>query len=217
MPVPGAGRDVNLTAGTSELTTHSASYAKGSGLLGGMRSEVRQRVHRQDSLASELGGQQLHIQAGRDLQVQGASVIADQGLRVQAHRHISVHAATTALESERFEAHRKSGVFASGAGLTLGSQQQSAWQRSQQTQASASTLGAVAGNVDVSAAARYTQSGADVLAPGGNVTISAADIAITDARQTQHSHSEQRFKNGVSARPQRVPAGQGRHHPSGSG
>ncbi len=59
--------------------------------------------------------------------------------------------------------------------------------------------GSGSGNVDLRAGQRYTQTGSDVLAPGGDITVAAQQIDITEARETQRSEVVQRFKqSGLS-------------------
>ncbi len=63
----------------------------------------------------------------------------------------------------------------------------------------ASTVGAISGNVDITAGQTYRQTGSDVLAPGGDVNIQAQVIQITEARITeQHRFEEKTRQSGLS-------------------
>jgi filamentous hemagglutinin len=95
-----------------------------------------------------------------------------------------------------------------GLSLTIGKQQQSGDVQSSQTTAAASTVGAIAGNVNLSAGQTFTLRGSDVLAAGqgsggqavgGAVNISAQSVTIEEARETAASRAEQRLsQSGVS-------------------
>ncbi len=70
---------------------------------------------------------------------------------------------------------------------------------STQTTAAASTVGAIAGDMNLNADQTFTQRGSDVLAPGGDVNISAQRVTIEEAREAASSQTEQRFKqSGVT-------------------
>ena len=87
----------------------------------------------------------------------------------------------TEHRQDRFHEKKGSGLFGSGAGLTLGSQQQSSEQASFGTGAQGSTLGALKGDVTVRAGGRCEQVGADLLAPEGDIRVRAKDIRVTEA------------------------------------
>ena len=95
-----------------------------------------------------------------------------------------------------FAEQKKSGLFAAGAGITIGKQQQSLGQQGSTSTAVGSTVGAIDGNVTITAGKQYTQVGSDVLAPGGDVNIKAQDVKIVEARETSSNASEQKAKQG---------------------
>ena len=83
-----------------------------------------------------------------------------------------------------------------GAGVTIGSLEQSLDQKTAGTSAAASTVGSIAGNVTLVANEAYKQVGSDVQAPGGDITIVAKKVDIVEARETSQSETEQKFKQG---------------------
>ena len=150
--------------------------------------------------ASELGGQTVAISSGADTRIVGSNVLGDQGLDINAGGNLSIEAAQNTQSGSDFNETKKSGLFSSGGiGFTIGKQQQSTDAQNQQTTAAASTVGAIDGNVNLNAGQTYTQRGSDVVAPGGDINISAQTVTIEEARETASSQSEQRFKqSGVT-------------------
>jgi filamentous hemagglutinin len=195
-----AGQDITLQAGRARSHSESSLYLKRSGPLSKKSTEERESRSADEAIGSSFGGAHVAMQAGRDVLVQGSSVIGDQGLTLQAGRDVAIEADQHHHSQRHLREVRKSGAFTSGASVTLGKQQRSTEQRHQQTLAAASTVGAVRGDVSITAGSHYRQSGSDVLAPEGDVQIAARDVAITETRESSHSSVQQRFKqSGVSA------------------
>ncbi|KRC12003.1 hypothetical protein ASE11_00530 [Hydrogenophaga sp. Root209] len=189
-----AGRDIALTAGESSYQIDHGVYAKSSGLLGSSSVETRTHNSRTDAVGTSLGGAQVLVQSGQDITLTGSSAIADDAINITAGRDVSVTAAQTRSGNGHFREEKTSGLFSSGAGFTLGSQQQSTEQQNQGTGAAASTVGAIGDNVNITAGRVYAQTGSDVLAPGGDISIHAQSIAITEARTSERNTTEERFK-----------------------
>lgn len=195
-----AGRDISLNAGESNYQIDHGVYAKSSGLLGSSSVETRTHNSRTDATGTALGGAQVLIQSGRDITLTGSSAVADETITISAARDVNITAAQTRSGHGHFEEKKESGVFSGGGmGVTIGKRMQSTDQQTQATGAAASTVGAISGDVGITAGQSYRQTGSDVVAPDGDITIQAQSIAITEARTTERSTSEQKFKqSGVS-------------------
>ncbi|MDP1685779.1 hemagglutinin repeat-containing protein, partial [Hydrogenophaga sp.] len=191
-----AGRDVSLSSGEASYQIDHSVYAKSSGMLGSSSVENRTHNSRTDAVGTALGGAQVVVQGGRDVSVHGSSAIADHAIDITAGRDVAITAAQTRSGHSHFHEEKTSGLFTSGGGVTLGSQQHSNEQQTQGTGAAASTVGAIGGNVNITAGRTYTQTGSDVLAPDGDINVQAQSIAITEARTSERSTSEQKFKQG---------------------
>jgi filamentous hemagglutinin len=194
-----AGRDVNISAGEASYQVEHGVYAKSSGVLGSSSLEIRRLDSHTTAQGSSLGGRNVTLRGGRDVEVRGSDVVADEDLGVDAQRDVRVLAEGTSHRQERFKETRTSGVFGSGAGLTLGSQQQSSEQESSGTGAAGSSLGAIRGHVTVRAGRAYEQLGSDVLAGEGDVDVRARTIDITEARTTERRRQEDKqSESGLS-------------------
>lgn len=194
-----AERNVNITAGEQSLSIDTATYARArSGLNSGSTERKDQRSDT-TALSSSLGGEQVNIQSGQHTAIWGSSVIGDEGVTVQAVGDVDILATQTRHSASHFLEQKSSGLFVEGAGFTYGSQQQSTDQDQQGTGSVASTVGAIGGDVRITAGQGYTQVGSDVFAPGGDIDIIAQAVQITEARSTSRREVEQRFeKSGIT-------------------
>ncbi|MFN7121689.1 MAG: hemagglutinin repeat-containing protein, partial [Hydrogenophaga sp.] len=194
--VVSAGRDVSLAAGEASYQIDHGVYARSSGLLGSSSTETRTHNSRTDAVGTALGGTQVVVQSGQDISLTGSSAVADERIDIAAGRDVSLSAAQTRWGQDNFVEKKTRGVFSSGGGLTLGSQQHSTEQQTRGTGAAASTVGAIGGDMNITAGRAYAQTGSDVLAPDGDITVHAQSIAIKEARTTERSTSEEKFKQG---------------------
>jgi filamentous hemagglutinin len=189
-----AARDITLNAGEASYQIDHGVYAKSSGLLGSSSTETRTHNSRTDAVGTTLGGAHVVIHSGQDITLTGSSVVADQHIDITAGRDVAITAAQTRSGQGNFREEKTSGLFASGGGIALGSQQQSNEQQTRATGAAAATVGAIGGDVNITAGRAYAQTGSDLLAPGGDITVQAQTLAITEAHTTERNTTEQRFK-----------------------
>lgn len=196
----GAGNTVLIDNAQSRYRIDYSSWHKSNNVLGKKSTTVERSNSRTDAVASELGGNTVSITSGGDTRITGSNVVADLGLRIHADGNISIEAAQNRTQSRSFTETRQSGLISGGgSGFTVGKREQSVRQQQESITAAGSTVGSILGDVELRAGHRYSQTGSDVLAPGGNITIAAEEVSITEARETQRSEVEQRFKqSGLS-------------------
>lgn len=192
--------DVTVAAAQRSSNQDEDHQFKGKGFLSKQTTTIQRSNSRTDAVASELGGNTVSITSGGDTRITGSNVVAEQDLRIHADGDLLIESAQNHSHSSSFVETRQSGLMSSGgSGFTVGKRQQSVRQQQDATTVTASTLGSVSGDVNLRAGQRYSQTGSDVLAPGGNISIAAGEVSITEARETQRSEVEQRFKqSGVS-------------------
>jgi filamentous hemagglutinin len=206
--------DVNLLDATTE---HSSTYELyksshsgfGSGILGGdgmtgAQSQSSLSTNSTQSTIAEgstVSGATISISAGHDINVTGSNVVSDTQTTLKAGGNVTITAATDTTTSTSFADEKKSGFGAlGGGGPSYGTREQSTANTTTSTSAAASSVGSLYGNVTITSGGTYTQSGSNVVAPEGDVTITAKKVDITDATETSTSDTEQKFKQaGVSA------------------
>jgi filamentous hemagglutinin len=190
-----AQRDVNITTGEASQSLDTANRVTSKGMLSSRTLSTRETSQSTTAVGSNLEGQSVSIQAGQDLSVKGANVLADQSVNLNAGRNVTIEAAQNTQSQTDYRQETKSGLMSGGGiGFTVGKRQQSLDQQGQSTTAAQSTIGAINGNITINAGVAYTQTGSDVLTPGGDIAITAQKVDITEARETGSQSTEQNFK-----------------------
>lgn len=177
----------------SEFDLYSQTSKKG--FLSSKSSTERNTGTADVAIGSSLSGNTVNITAGNNLAVRGSSVVSDEQTTLAANNNVTIEAAQNRQTSSSLKEEKKSGLFSSGGlSVTLGKQQQSTDTQNTSTTAAASTVGSIDGNVNIQAGEQYKQVGSDVLAPGGDISISAKKVDIIEARETSQTVTEQKFK-----------------------
>jgi len=193
-----ASGDVNLNAATTQHSTLAESFNASSGFLSNRSTTRESDTQATLAVGSQVTGNTVAIVAGRDVNLQGSAVVSDLGTTINAARNVSITAATETLSGNSFVEERKSGFGALG-GLSFGKKVETTEQERDATSAKASSVASLLGNVNITAGQAYTQTGSNVLAPVGDVTIAAKTVAITEARETDKARFEQTMKqSGIS-------------------
>ncbi len=196
----GAGRDVGITAGEQQVRLDEGHKETSRGFLSSKTIQTRKASDDTTAQSSTFSGRTIEVEAGRDLTLTGSQVVSDDSARLAAGQDVAVQAAT--LKHARIDERsvRRSGLFSSGGlSVTLGSQQQSTKQQETSTTAAGSTVGSVNGDVAIEAGKTYRQVGSEVLAPRGDIDISAQGVDVVEARETRKRDSETRMRqSGVT-------------------
>ena len=194
-----AKRDINIVEGNSGSALSEMRYRSDSGFWGSDTSLQRGTSSGTEVIGSSLGGKTIVLDATRDIRIRGSNVVSDKGTELWAGNNITIEAATQNKASDFTREESKSGMFDANSGWTWGQQQQSSSGRREQSTAVGSTVGAIDGNVLITAGNRYRQVGSDVIAPGGDIDIQARDVQIVEARETNRSDSKQSFsQSGIT-------------------
>lgn len=190
-----AGRDINLMAGASNQQLDEAHEYKGKTGMSTRTLTTHDNINDTTALGTTLSGNTTTLSASRDINVSGSNVVSTQGTTLNAGNDVNITSATQTDVESHFRQEKKSGLMSSGGvGFTIGTQQQSVDSRDNGTAASASTIGSTQGNVTIQAGKQYTQTGSDVIAIQGNIDITAQKVDITEARETNRSETETKFK-----------------------
>jgi filamentous hemagglutinin len=194
-----AKRDINIVEGRSGSALNEMRYESDSSFLGSDTSLQRGTSSGTQVIGSSLGGKTVTLDAGNDIRIRGSSVVSDKGTELWAGNNITIEAATQNKASDFTREESQSGMFDGNSGWTWGQQQSSSSGSREQGTAVGSTVGAIGGNVIITAGNQYRQVGSDVIAPGGDVDIQARSVQIVEARETSRSDSKQSFsQSGIS-------------------
>lgn len=190
-----AAGDVTIQAESEQHTYDWQHSGKRSGIVSTTTTSERDYRETQIAQGSTISADGVTIQSGKDIVVTGSNVVGTNDVTLTAQNNVKIEAATNTLQESHFREEKKSGLLSSGGiGFTLGSQQQSTDAKGTSTMAVASTVGSTAGNVTIAAGNDYKQVGSNVMAPQGDIDISAKKIDITEAQNTSLNTTETKFK-----------------------
>ena len=179
----GAGRDINVVAGTDSNYAYNETYYKKRGFLSSKSEHRKTESDWTTSASSTFTGDSAVLMAGRDLNVVGSNVAAQNDLVTSADRNVNIVAAQNTSEEYQYEKVKKSGFGAMG-GLSYGSRQQTDILDGDKVLHTASTVGSVQGNALINAGKSLNVVGSNVLARQGDVTLIGRDVNIAAAVDT---------------------------------
>ena len=190
-----AGHDLSITSGTAAEQVDEAHRHKEKGFLSSKTRTTRDTLDSTTALSSTFSGETTALVAGRDMVVKGSNVVATNTTTLTAGRDLAIESATENHAETHYKKTTQSGVFGSGGvGFTIGSKMLSTDQRSTGTSAAASTVGSTSGNVVLAAGETYRQVGSDVIAPSGDIDLTAKSVDILEARERNRTTFETKMK-----------------------
>ena len=205
-----AGRDIAIT---SEQNHESGSYfheAKKSGFtvskegLGYGKSAHDQSTSSASTTqaGSTASGGDVLLFSGRDTRIEASTVVADDMLGIDAGGDVSIVSGVNTETSGQTSNDKSKGINLVASGLTesvtiMHDTRQSGDGTGTSATAAASTVGSLGGDVTITAAQKYQQTGSDVLALEGDIDIQARQVEITESREARSTTSQQSSKSTV--------------------
>ncbi|OBU48943.1 hemagglutinin repeat-containing protein [Stenotrophomonas maltophilia] len=211
-----AGRDVNVRAGRIDsnqgalavvaagdvnigVSEDSSNWSEGrkhqhSSLLGKTTRTSRDSLEEVRAQGSSLGADTILVK-GRNVRVTGSDVLSDSSTALVAAEDLTIEAGReTATETHYNKKEQRGLIHNGGIAVTAGKQMQSEDFRSTRDRSSASTVGSLSGDVALIAGGSYRQEGSHILAPKGDVDIHARDVKIMEARESENTTQESKFR-----------------------
>ena len=186
-----AGHNIQISEGRSTLDFDESVYTQSKGVLSKRSSlDTYQRQH-DEAQGSSVTGKLVYMDAGHDLNVVGSDIVSEQKAQLHAGHDAQLTTAQSYYNDRESHQTKKSGLMGTGGiGFTVGSKQDQFTQTSQVVQQVGSTAGSLNGDALITAGNQYSQIGSTVSTPKGRITIDAAKINITDAKNIQIGESE---------------------------
>lgn len=188
-----AERNLTIEAGRAEEHSLRDSYYKRRGFWKTVTNTAHVERHDEHTLASEIGGRDVRLQAGNDIRMTASNVVGDQNVHISAGNNLIVAPEITRHSRKEEYTIRKSGVLTGGGfGITFGSQRRSdAYDERHNLQSeSRSTIGSLEGDVALTAGKQLAVNGTDLVA-AGNMMLSGGKVDIdadTDHRYSKETH-----------------------------
>ncbi|CAI1914868.1 MULTISPECIES: hemagglutinin repeat-containing protein [Serratia] len=175
-----AGRDIALNSATES----DYSFFEETKVKKGLMSKTTTHTVEEDYATREKGGllsgNNVSLNAGNDLKVQGSTVVGDGKVNLQAGNNVDIVAATEEQSRYRLNEKKTSGMFSGGGiGVTFGSKSsrhQLNEDGTTQSQ-SVSTIGSTGGDVNIVAGGKAHIGGADVIADK-NLSVTGDSVQI---------------------------------------
>ncbi|WP_167519927.1 hemagglutinin repeat-containing protein [Serratia proteamaculans] len=175
-----AGRDIALNSATES----DYSFFEETKVKKGLMSKTTTHTVEEDYATHEKGGllsgNNVSLNAGNDLRVQGSTVVGDGKVNLQAGNNVDIVAATEEQSRYRLNEKKTSGMFSGGGiGVTFGSKSsrhQLNEDGTTQSQ-SVSTIGSTGGDVNIVAGGKAHIGGADVIADK-NLSVTGDSVQI---------------------------------------
>ena len=208
-----AENDVTFKEGraTSEFSTANKMTSRG--FLSKKTTQERFDSQSDNAISSNIEGNQVAIQAGRNISLTSTNAISDKGTQLTAGSNIDILAAENTSSESAFSQTKKSGLFGAdgGMGFTIGKQQTDETNAQTALTHTASNIAAIDGNVIINAGGSYQQTGSNLIAgmgadsdkyindalnnsSRGNTIVGAKEINIDSVKDVYTNQSEQKFK-----------------------
>ncbi|WP_036307982.1 hemagglutinin repeat-containing protein [Methylophilus sp. 5] len=196
--------DIDITAGKATLDTEQYRKTKKSGFMSSSKTERRDTVHDETAIASSLSAESINLRAGNaqtpgNLNITGSDLVASQNVALSATGNVTVTAAQETHQETHDYKQSKTGFSASSTSVGYGSSKLKQNTTITETTQRSSTIGSVEGDVSIEAGKAYTQTASDVVAPQGDIDITAQKVDITSADETYQRTDKMKYKqSGVS-------------------
>ncbi len=185
--------------GAKESSDFEEFHQTKSGRLAKTTKTSLDKAQLDSHVGTQLSGKDILLSAGKDVKAKGLQGIADKNLSIQAGEDVVLAADTNRFKEVHQQTKKTSGVFTSGGGITFGSKSEKHHVESEGwTQSDArSTLGAMDGNVKISAGNHAQVMGTDMITPKANrIDIEGASVKVEAGKDIVHSNERHEYKQG---------------------
>ena len=189
-----AGRDINIATGNSSRETVADSYEHKKGFLSSKSTTIHNESQSQNSIASNLTGSSVVLDAERNANIIGSNVVSDNLTQVNAGNDVNILAASNSETTSNFKEVNKSGLMGTGGfGFMIGKKQDATDTDNTNVTQTGSQVGSLGGKVNIVAGNHYQQTGSSVTSglsvdgqfvAGDAVNIVAKSVDITAGQNT---------------------------------
>ncbi|MCQ3030383.1 hemagglutinin repeat-containing protein [Pseudomonas syringae] len=201
-----AGRDVEIgTALQQQTSSQSSQTSKFRLNIAGAPSLSQKAQSGQQgssqSIGTSISADSLDIQSGRDTAIRGSTLVTDNGLSISAGRNLDIASAENQSASNSKSSSKKAGEIGSWWQGATGVVKLKDGDQNQSTRQSGSQVASLGGSVNLTAGEHYNQVASQVIAPKGDISITAKDVDILsgfDLLSATHTSSSNRTAIGGS-------------------
>ncbi len=194
----GAENNINLNTATESDYYYKKEVSSGGGFLSKKTTTKIQEDSSTREKGTLLSGNNVSVEAGKNILVNGSQVVGDEEVALKAGDNIDILAATNTNSSWRFSETKKSGLMSTGGiGISIGSSKtvHDLKQKGTTQSQSVSTVGSTGGNVSIVSGGQVHLNGSDLVA-GKGITVDSDNILVT-AGHDKHI-TDEIFKQSTS-------------------
>ncbi|WLW65197.1 hemagglutinin repeat-containing protein [Psychrobacter sp. van23A] len=164
-----AGNNITFNEGRHTQNLSTASNTVDKGVFSKKTSQNSFERQSDNAITSNIEDNTVAIQAGNNISFTGTNAISDRGTSLTAGGNIDILAAQNTSSESTYSQTKKSGLFGTdgGIGFTLGKKQSDDSNTSTALTHTASNIGAIDGNVIITAGGTYQQTGSNIIAGMG--------------------------------------------------
>lgn len=180
-----AARDLTLAADITTDRYYERFYEKRRRLFGSKVTEHIKSSIDETVQPGVVEGRSVSLGAGGQIDIVASTVLADGAIGLHADGDLNLLSRAEHHLAYESRTVRKSGLFSNGGlSITLGSSTTTTISSQDSALQHGSSLGSLAGEVLATAGGQYLQLSSDILAPQGDVNITAANVALRSAPNT---------------------------------
>lgn len=185
-----------IEAGESYHNDTFARHHESGGLFNSKTQDNLDSYSQTNLIGSSLSAEAINLVSNKDLTISASNAVATHDINLVSETgNVNIVAGTASSNEYHYERVKESGVFDSGAAMTIGTQQTTTTDKLDSTYAVASTVGSLQGDVNIlTRQGTYNQTGSDLVALQGDVNVIAQDINILEARETTRREQTYEFE-----------------------
>lgn len=187
-----AVNDVLIGAGEeTQTSTQSKSSSKTSATFTGLLSSSQKSQEGQStstqSIGTDISGGSIQIKSGRDTVIEGSTLVADKNITINAARDLEITSAENTESASSSSGSKKVGEIGSWWQGATGIVKQKEADEYTSTRQSGSQIASLGGNISLTAGEHYTQTASQLVAPQGDISITAKHVDIEAGFDTMES------------------------------
>lgn len=188
-----ADNDVTIKATTERHESVVDTHTESGGFLSSKTTDTHDRLVVNQVVGSNVSGDKVNVQSGKDLTVKGSGVVATNDVTLTAKNNVTISSAEETSQSEYYKFEKKSGIFASGVGITIGTESKKNTLDGQTVTQVGSTIGSINANVNITADKDAKITGSDVIS-GKDTNVKAQNITIDAAANSSTTKETYEYK-----------------------
>ncbi|TPW39313.1 filamentous hemagglutinin N-terminal domain-containing protein, partial [Mixta tenebrionis] len=195
-----AGRDIRIVSGENHSELDERHKETGnSSLFSKTTVTTRDAWSRDTAQASQLGGNSVTIDAGRDLLLRGSDVAGTQDVALRGGRAVTVTGAEESNQELHLTQQKKSGLSGTGGiGFSYGTQDVKVTDTLAATTHRGSTVGSVQGSLSIRAGGDLRVQGSELIA-GQDMLLTGKNVVIETTRDSStQTHTVEQKTSGLT-------------------